>query len=412
MGSFYFFCNAVANIDWTHLMGRSISWRLRLLVLLLALPIATAIVWAELKPAPMAGAATVPPAPHGSFRPTPNQWAALKVVETKTLAFQSTVVTDGSIAFNDDATTAVFSPYSGRVTRLIAKLGDVVKKGAPLMAMVASEIVQGQSDVASAKAARDTALAVEQRQHDLYDAGATAMKDWRQAQSDLVAAEGALSAARGRLQILGKSATDIETLEQAPAAATETMVVAPIDGTVIQRQVGVGQYITSAASGAANPVYTIGNLSSVWLVANVRETDAPFVHVGQEAEVTLPAFPGQTFKAKISWVGASVDANTHRLPVRAEVRNPDGLLKPQMFARFSIATSAPRLSPAVPQSAIVYEGDSARVYVAQDNATIVARPIRIDRSRDGMIEAVSGLHAGEKIVTAGTLFIDRAAEGQ
>jgi cobalt-zinc-cadmium efflux system membrane fusion protein len=402
----------VPHIDWKHLIGHRTSRRHLLLLPLLALAAAAVALWAANKPAPAAEAAAAAPVPRGSFRPTPNQWAALKVTAIGTLAFRSAVVTDGSIALDDDATTAVFSPYSGRVVRLIAKLGDVVMPGAPLLAIEASEIVQGRSDVASARASRDTALATERRQHDLYDAGAGALKDWRQSQSDLAAAEAALAAAHGRLQILGKSAAEIDALETAPSAAAETLIRAPIAGTVIQRQVGVGQYITSAAAGAANPVYTIGNLSTVWLVANVRESDAPFVRVGQEAEVTLPAFPGKVFKAKISWVGASVDPATHRLPVRAEVRNGDGLLKPQMFARFSIATSAPRQSPAVPQSAIVYEGETARVYVAGEDGTITARAIRTERSRDGMIEAQSGLQAGEKIVTAGTLFIDRAAEGQ
>ncbi|MDD5250934.1 MAG: efflux RND transporter periplasmic adaptor subunit, partial [Rhodocyclaceae bacterium] len=289
--------------------------------------------------------------------------------------------------------------------------GDVVKKGAPLMTIEASEFVQGRSDVASARANLDAARAVEQRQHDLYEAGAGALKDWRQSQADRVVAEGALAAARGRLRILGKTDADVDSLEKTPSGATETLVAAPIAGTVIQRQVGVGQYITSAAAGAATPVFTIGDLSTVWLVANVRESDAPALHLGQPAEVTVLALPGRTFKAKISWIGAAVDANTHRLPVRAEVQNKDGLLKAMMFASFSIATSEPAQAPAVPESALVYEGEKTRVFVAGSDGSLAAREVRSGRRQDGMIEIVDGLRAGERIVTAGTLFIDRAAEG-
>ena len=122
------------------------------------------------------------------------------------------------------------------------------------------------------------------------------------------------------------------------------------------------------------------------------------------------AFPGRVFKARISWIAPSIDANTHRLPVRADVENPDGALKPLMFARFSIITGPAATLPAVPESAIVYEGDTARVWVVR-NGTIAARPIDIGEASYGMVEVLSGLAAGEKIVTTGALFIDRAANG-
>jgi len=302
-----------------------------------------------------------------------------------------------------------FSPCSGRVSRLIAKLGDVVTKGAPLMAIEASEFVQGQSDVASARANLETARATEKRQRDLYEAGAGALKDWLQSQSDLVAAEAVLAAARGRLRILGKTEAEIDALGKAPAGTTETLVIAPIGGTVTQRQVGLGQYITSAAGGATTPLFTIGDLTTVWLMANVRESDAPALRVGQPAEVTVLALPGKTFKAKVGWVGSAIDPVTHRLPVRAEVQNATGELKPQMFANFSIATTDAVEAPAVPQSALIYEGEVARVFVVGADGSIAGRDVRGGRSRDGMVEIVSGLRAGEKVVTSGTLFADRAA---
>lgn len=383
---------------------------LRWVLLAISLFAAAGYAWSELDQG-SPPAKTIARPQTGIFRPTKEQWAGLKVAEVRALPFRDTLTTDGNIAFNDDAVTPVFSPYSGRVSRLIAKLGDVVKKGAPLMAIEASEFVQGQSDVASAKASLDIARATEKRQHELYDAGAAALKDWRQAQSDLVNAEAALAAARGRLRILGKSGAEIDTLAKAPAGMTEALVSAPIAGTVTQRQVGVGQYITSASGGASTAAFTIADLSTVWLVANVRESDAPALRVGQPAEVTVLALPGKTFKAKIAWVGSAVDPATHRLPVRAEVQNPNGELKPQMFANFSIATSEAAEAPAVPQSALIYEGESTRVFVAGPDGSISGRVVHAGRNRDGMIEITSGLRVGEKIITAGTLFIDRAVEG-
>ena len=367
-----------------------------------------------------------PPAP-GTFRPTKEQWAALKVIPVQTRTFRTEQITDGNIAINEDTTTAVFSPYSGRVTRVIAKLGDNVKAGDPLMAVEASEFVQGQNDLVAAAAALNTArsqLALaqnnEKRQHDLYLARAGSLKDWLQSQADLTNAQNSLrsaeiarAAAANRLRILGKSDDELAALESSGNVQhmnPEALVRAPISGTVVQRQVGLGQYITSATGGASNPVYSIGNLSTVWLIANVRETDAPLVRVGQPVEVHVLAYPGRVFKAKITWVAPSIDGNTRRLPVRAEVENRDGALKPMMFATFGIITGADSAGPAVPQSAVVYEGDRARVWVALDDGSVAARPIEVARTSNGMVEVAKGLAAGDRVVASGTLFIDRAAQ--
>lgn len=391
-----------------HHTFRIFSAPLRRLSLALVALLIAVVAWHFVKqPAP--AVETAPKHAVGTFQPTKEQWANLKAAEVKTLPFRSMLTTDGAIAFNDDAMTPVFSPYSGRVTKLIAKLGDVVKKGDPLLAIEASEFVQARNDLVVARATLATARATEIRQQQLFTAGAGAEKDWRQAQSDLAAAQAAEAAVRGRLRILGKSDAEIDALVRSKGDAVETVVQAPIAGTVTQRQVGVGQYITSAANGAGNPVYTIGNLATVWLVANVRETDAPRLRLGQSAEVDVLALPGRTFTGKVAWIGTSVDPVTHRLPVRVDVGNTDGMLKPQMFASFGIATSQVHDAPAIPESAVMHDGDSVRAYVVSPDGTVAARAIRVGRQWNGMLEVLDGIKAGEKIITAGTLFIDRAA---
>src|SRR5208282_4859890 len=148
---------------------------------------------------------------------------------------------------------------------------------------------------------------------------------------------------------------------------------------------GLGQYINSAAGGAANPQFSIGNLNTVWLVANVREVDAPVMRVGAPIEVRVLAYPDKVFKAKLTYVAPSVDPNTHRLPVRAEVENIDGALKPEMFASFSIITDEDTATTtAIPEEAVIYEGENAHVWVAQpDEKLIGLRPIHVGRSLDG-----------------------------
>jgi cobalt-zinc-cadmium efflux system membrane fusion protein len=362
---------------------------------------------------------------RGTFRPTKEQWAGFKIEPIELVSFRPEQVTEGSIAIDDDLTTPVFSQHSGRVIKLLAKLGDHVEAGAPLYEIQATEFVQAQNDLITALANLQTARSQlaqaqtnERRAHDLYLAQGGALKDWQQAQTDLITSQNtvradeiALAAVRNRMRILGKSDKEIASLEAQPTQKLDpvTIVTAPIGGIVTQRQIGLGQYINSMAVGASGPVYTIGNLSTVWLIANVREADAPLMHVGEPVEVHVLAFPGRVFKAKISWVAPSIDSNTHRLSVRADVENPRGELKPGMFANFSIITGETETAPAVPQRAIVYEGDTARIWVAEDDGTIAARSIRTGRIADGMVEILAGVTAGEKVVTSGALFIDRAA---
>ncbi|HTE37206.1 MAG TPA: efflux RND transporter periplasmic adaptor subunit [Reyranella sp.] len=357
----------------------------------------------------------------GAFRPSETQWASLRLASVRQVSFRDERATDGKIAINEDTTTPVFSPYSGRVTRLIARPGDVVERGAPLFAIDASEFVQGQNDLVTAVAGVDKArsrLALaqtsEKRQRELLAIRGGALKDLEQAQSDLIGAQGdlrsaeiALAASRNRLHILGRSDEEIGNLEKVDRIGAESIVSAPIPGTVIQRKIGLGQYITV---GATDPIFTVGDLSTVWLIANVRESDAPKMKVGAAVEVTVLAYPGRIFNARLAYVAPALDPNTRRLPVRAEIRNPDHELLPEMFASFRIVSGDSRLMPSVPQEAVVYEGAQARVWVARpEQKSVVTRPIEVGATTNGLVEVRKGLRVGETVVASGTLFIDRAA---
>src|SRR5580698_1741266 len=335
------------------------------------------------------------------------QLSTLEINTVATRAFRTEEVTDGQIALNGDTTTQVFSPYSGRVVRVLASPGEYVKQGAPLLRVEASEYVQAQSDLLNSAATLKLARINEERKHAAYDSKGGSLQDWQQAQADLAAAENASTSAANRLRILGKTNQEIAAIETAKKTDAATFVVAPIGGIVTDRQVGPGQYIQS---GASSPVFSIGDLSTVWLVAAVPETDAPFIERGQTVEVRVLALPGQVFKARLTAIGAQVDPVTRRVPVRATLANSDGKLKPQMFASFSIITSSgDSQAPSVPEEAIVREGDQARVWVVAQNNTLALRSIRTGRSNDGMVEVLDGLKAGERVVTRGSLFIDRAA---
>jgi cobalt-zinc-cadmium efflux system membrane fusion protein len=414
--------------------GRRLSRTQQLAVLFLAALLVAGLLaaqalWHVIRPEAAQEAAPAQPDADTVFRPTPQQWAGFRIQPAEERPFRPAQDTDGKIAIDDDLVTPVFSPYSGRVVKLFASAGDTVRQGDPLFAVEATEFVQAQNDLISAVATLHTARAQaalaetnEKRQHNLYLSQGAALKDWQQAQVDLANAQGnlssaqiAVSAVRNRLRILGRSDAEITALENAPdlmKVDPVAVVPAPIGGTVIQRQVGLGETIVSAAGGATGSLFEIGDLSKVWLVANVREEDAPLIHRGDSVEVHVLAFPDRVFTARVTHVAPTIDANTHRLSVRAELDNPNGALKPEMFASFRIITGPAATSLAIPVGALVYEGSNVHVWVAHPaDKTISSRDIHLGAVQDGMAQVLDGLKPGDQVVTVGSLFIDRAVTG-
>ncbi len=338
---------------------------------------------------------------------TAAQFSTLETEPVRVVAFRSEQPAIGKIALNADTTTPVFSPFSGRVTRVLVGIGERVKAGQPLLAIEASELVQAETDLYNAASQLALARTTEKRRHAAYESHGGSLQDWQQAQTELAAAETALAGARNRLSILGRTPAQVAAMESSRTPDPVAYVLAPLDGVVTDRQVGPGQYLQA---GGSTPVYTLGDLSSVWLLADVSEQESPFIERGQTIEAQVPALPGRVFRATVTSVGPLVDPATHRVAVRATMANPDGRLRPEMFANFSIFTSPPSEAPAVPEEAIVREGAQARVWVVQGERALGLRVIRTGRESRGLVEVLAGLRAGERVVTRGSLFIDRAAQ--
>jgi cobalt-zinc-cadmium efflux system membrane fusion protein len=360
----------------------------------------------------------------GSQRFTPSDavWASLAVEPVSERIFRAEHITEGKIAVNEDSSTPIFSPYAGRVTKLLVKPSDVVERGQPLFVIEAADTVQALNDFVTALGALNTARSklnlaqiVEKRQDDLYMGKAVPLKDWQQAQSDLTtaqndlrSAETAVEAAHNRLRILGRSEDQIAAFQQTRQISADTPISSPISGTVVQRKVGPGQFITS---GASDPVFVIGDLSTVWLTAFVRESEAADVKVGQEIDFTVLALPGRMFKSNIDYVSAAIDPSTRRLLVRASIDNKEGLFKPEMFANVTIYAGADHSSVGVPKQALIYEADRVRLWVAREDKSIELREIETGLTNGNLVEVRTNLKAGEKVITKGSLFIDRAASG-
>jgi cobalt-zinc-cadmium efflux system membrane fusion protein len=359
------------------------------------------------------------------YIPTAAQWASLDTEPVKERVFRSEQVTEGKISVNEDQATPVFPPYAGRVTRLLAKPGDYVERGQALFYIEANDMVQAQNDFLTAIAGLNKARAklnvseiIEKQNHKLYDVKAGPLRDWQtsqadlaQAKSDLQAAEVVLEAMRNRLRILGKSDAEIDVFQQKGLISPETPIYAPLSGTVVARKIGPGQYVSYTSTGAVDPVFVIGDLSSVWLVAYVREADAGKVRIGQPIDFTVLAHPDRPYRANINYVASILDANIRRLLVRATIPNGDRVLKPEMYAKVRIIVDEGDTYAAVPRQSIIYEGETARVWVARNDKSVELRQLKLGVADGKFVQVLDGVRGGETVITKGNLFIDRAATG-
>jgi membrane fusion protein, heavy metal efflux system len=360
-----------------------------------------------------------------SLHLTTEQRRMLAIHPVAMIPFRTEQRTEGKIAINEDRSTPVFSPYAGRVTRLAAKPGDKVKAGQPLFFIEAADMVQTQNELLGAlsnlqKANSRVSLTeiVERQNRTLFESKAgslremqTAQAELHQARSERRSAEAALEAARNRLAILGKTQDEIAAFEEKGRINPETPILAPIDGTVIQRKVGPGQYVSYTSTGSLDPVFTIGDLDTVWVVAYVREREAPKIRVGHRLDFSVLAYPEVKFQGRIDYVSTSLDPGTRRLTVRATVDNTDLRLKPEMFAAVHLFGEDAPQTAAVPIDAVILEAESARVWVETAQQTFEKRNIRTGIVQDGMVQVIDGLSASDRVVTKGGIFVDRVATG-
>ena len=361
---------------------------------------------------------------------SPSQLATLKVEAVSGGdGWQQTAAT-GMIAVDETHATPVFLPYSGQVMQVMVQQGATVAQGQPLLTLRTSDVVDARNALFGAAATRASALAASKlaeenlkRQEQIYRTAGGALRDYEQARNDAVAAqaalrsaEAALGAARDKLEIFGKSQGEIARLEGARDVNgyhPETTFRAPIGGVIASRAVSPGQFVQV---GGTTPVLTIANPGQVWLVAQLAESDAPHVHLGDRVDVTVSAFPGRVFQAVVDNIASALDPQSHRLPVRATIANPDGALKPQMFANFTIRhqDSAPangRPVMSVPAQAVIRENDTARVWIQISANRFRCVDVTLGDSHNGRVDVKSGLKGGEKVVTTGAIFVNEAGFG-
>jgi len=334
------------------------------------------------------------------------QLASMQVEPATEQAFPIEKSAVGSIEFNEDMTVQVFTPYQGRIVGLFAKVGDDVKKGQTLFTIDSPDLLQAESTLIAAAGVLQLTTHNLERLRDLYTTRAVSQRDLEQGVSEQQSAEGALRAARDSVRLFGKSDADIDHIIAARAADPTLVVPSPISGRITARNAAPGLYVQPGNPPAP---YAVADISTMWMNANVAESDSPAFQVGQDVRVHVAAYPNRVFEGKVSTVGAAVDPATRRVLIRSEISDPQHALRSGMFANFVIRTGDPVRSPAVPYESVVREGDGTiTVWITSDRRRFVKRTVTAGLRHDGYVQIVDGLRPGELVATHGALFLSNA----
>ena len=373
---------------------------------------------------------TPPPtaaAPNSS--PTPAQNSAIETEIVSPQSIAGVIPATGKILVPENRQAVIGPVNEGRIVRLYAGQGSTVRKGQKLAELESADVDQAEADYLKALADYENALRssaaeikLAQESYDrnklLYEQKITAGKNLQSAEHDLALAKAtgensingtkaALTAARRHLLILGLSDATIDALTKKTDLAATFALNSPIDGIVVERNATVG-----ASVGTDANLFKIIDLSRVWIDADVFEKDLPRVKPGQEVKLTVTAFPQSTFSGRVILINSVVDPDTRTVKVRTEVANPDGRLKPDMFANVQIVTDVNRAAISIPQSAVLNDDGKKIVFVAEGNG-YQKRQVQAGIKNNDRVEIVDGLNAGDKVVVKGNyLLLEQSKPGQ
>jgi cobalt-zinc-cadmium efflux system membrane fusion protein len=331
------------------------------------------------------------------------QAASLKVGPVDTRDFEVLKTAVGTIGFNENMLVQVFSQYPGKILKALYNVGDDVKKGDVLFTIDSPDLLQAESTLLASAGVLELQKRILARATGLLRAGGSAQKDIDQATSDQQTAEGNFKAAMNSVRIFGKSDAEIEQIFHDRKVDSTLVVPSPIDGRVVTRNAAPG-FLTQP--GTAPAPFSVADISTMWMIANVIETDAPAHKVGQPVEVRVPAYPDKVFKGHVTTVGSIIDPNTHRQLVRSEIEDPEHLLRSGMYASFIIRVGGPLRSLAVPADGVVREGDGTMtVWVTKDDRHFIKRTVSSGLRQNGWVQILDGLQPGETVVTEGAVFL-------
>lgn len=339
---------------------------------------------------------------------TREQMATVKLAtaEVTSREVSSEIEATAEIVAPDDGVARVGSKLSGRIMKLPVAVGAQVKAGQLIAVVDSPELGSAKADylmaVAQARLTRETA----DREKILFEKKITAERDYRVAEAEATKARAAKEAAEARLHTLGFSDAQLERFSAEQHSSSSIMVTTPIAGIIVERPVALGQVI--------QPQDTVGvvmDLRSVWMQVDAYERDLAQLAVGQKVNARVPAWPERVFTGEIQMIGAVVERRSRTVKVRVVMPNPDGALKPGMFAKVALSGSKGQARQGLfaPSAAVQRDGDKSIVFVpvpaaageAATSAEFALREVETGVSADGWVQITRGVVAGEKVVTSG-----------
>jgi membrane fusion protein, heavy metal efflux system len=328
----------------------------------------------------------------------PHDFIKIEVLQEASGA--TTISLPGRVGFDEDRTQRVASPIDGRAVAILVKTGERVRAGQPLVQLSSPNVGQIQAD--AQKALSDLAVAEKagERVHKLQAEGAVAEKEVAQVDGELRKARADYARATAQLKALGVSPSD---------PTVNAALRAQIAGVVVERNVLVGQEVRAEQ---ATPLLTISSLDSVWVMADAYEQDLSLVAEGDTVTIQVPAYPGEKFTGRVTYVGDVVDPTTRTVKVRCVVPNKDHRLKPEMFAKVAISDNGRRKTMSIESKAVLTDGEKTYVIVATEGNVFHLRRVDVGPDLDGRIRLLGGVTPGEKIVTEGAIFMKREIENQ
>ena len=323
-------------------------------------------------------------------------------VQTATSA-ESVATILGELMVNEDAYAEIAAPLPGRVTRLLAGVGDRVQNGTPLAELQSAELGRARAAVMAASGRVTLARTALERKRALAAERIAPEREVQEAEAELAASQAEAASADASVRALGASPLD----SGGSSEAARFILRSPLAGMVISRDVVVGQAIGDNPA----PLFKIANLSQLWLSVHAFERDAVRIVPSTVAQVTIAALPGRTLTGRVSQVGGQVDPESRTVPIRILVANPDGRLRPGMSAsaRLPIGDSTTRILT-VPSGALQRINDAWVVFIPKDAGHFEVRGVGRGRDLDGQVEIVQGLKAGDRVVVDGSFVLKAEAE--
>ena len=319
----------------------------------------------------------------------------LQVEELRPQPFTVAITVPGMVRSNQDTTALVGPIIEGRISQVLVGWGESVKRGQVLAWLDSAAVGEAKAAWFRAQAELQVADAAVKRLQLLSAGKIVATKDLTAAEGDRASAQAEADAARNALRIMGFSDDEVDHLASGQDSGSRVPLVAPIDGTIVDRTAVTGAWAQPSAA-----LFTIMDLGTLWVDAQVYEKDLGAVQPGQEVTVSVIAAPDRSVTGRVSYIGSTVDDATRTTIVRTVVDNADGLLKPGMFASVRIVTRESDGSLLLPEGSVLQSPDKRQV-VVEEAGRYRLRDVHVGATADGRVEVLDGLRAGERVVTGG-----------